>query len=423
MDSIALIIFLITYAGVAIGGIPGLTLDRTGIALLGAIGMIAAGVLSTQNAILSIDISTILLLYGLMVISSQFRLGGFYTWTALKITKFMDKPDKFLFVMMGVSAVFSAVLANDIVCLAFTPVLTVSLLKAGLNPIPFLIGLAVSSNIGSAATIIGNPQNMLIGQLGKLDFGHFFLWCTPPSILALIAAYFIIKVIYPRTYSQRLPMPIQDSSTFTEIGVGVIERRAWQPFNKHQSMKGIIATAILIILFFTPIPREISAISIAGLLLCSRSMHTRSILGLVDWHLITLFCALFIVIKGIETANLPFIIVENLKNMGIDIHNLYILTMLSTLLSNIVSNVPATMLLTKFLDPSDHIQWYVLALSSTYAGNLITIGSIANLITFEQAKEYGINISFKEHAKAGIPVTIASLIIMALWIIFYQTTG
>ena len=407
VSEFALIIFLITYAGVAIGEIPGLALDRTGIALIGAILMVVFGVLSTKEAILSIDISTILLLYGLMVLSSQFRLGGFYTWTALKITKFMDKPERFLLVLMIVSAVLSAILANDIVCLAFTPVLTVSLLKAGLNPIPFLIGLAVSSNIGSASTIIGNPQNMLIGQLGKLDFGLFFLWCTPPSLLSLIGAYFVINIIYSKNF-------VGNNSP------AIIERRAWASFNRHQSTKGIIATIILIILFFTDIPREISAISIAGLLLCSRSMHTRSILGFIDWHLITLFCALFIVIKGVEAVNLPFTIVEFLNANSIDIHNLYILTGFSTLLSNIVSNVPATMLITKFLDPSNHTQWYVLALSSTFAGNLITIGSIANLITFEQAKEYGVNIGFKEHAKVGIPVTLASILITIVWIIIQR---
>ncbi|OGW07255.1 MAG: anion transporter [Nitrospinae bacterium RIFCSPLOWO2_12_39_16] len=407
VSEFALIIFLITYAGVAIGEIPGLALDRTGIALIGAILMVVFGVLSTKEAILSIDISTILLLYGLMVLSSQFRLGGFYTWTALKITKFMDKPERFLLVLMIVSAVLSAILANDIVCLAFTPVLTVSLMNAGLNPIPFLIGLAVSSNIGSASTIIGNPQNMLIGQLGKLDFGHFFLWCTPPSLLSLIGAYFVINIIYSKNF-------VGNNSP------AIIERRAWASFNRHQSTKGIIATIILIILFFTDIPREISAISIAGLLLCSRSMHTRSILGFIDWHLITLFCALFIVIKGVEAVNLPFTIVEFLNANSIDIHNLYILTGFSTLLSNIVSNVPATMLITKFLDPSNHTQWYVLALSSTFAGNLITIGSIANLITFEQAKEYGVNIGFKEHAKVGIPVTVVSIFITIGWIIIQQ---
>jgi len=407
VSEFALIIFLITYAGVAIGEIPGLALDRTGIALIGAILMVVFGVLSTKEAILSIDISTILLLYGLMVLSSQFRLGGFYTWTALKITKFMDKPERFLLVLMIVSAVLSAILANDIVCLAFTPVLTVSLMNAGLNPIPFLIGLAVSSNIGSASTIIGNPQNMLIGQLGKLDFGHFFLWCTPPSLLSLIGAYFVINIIYSKNF-------VGNNSP------AIIERRAWASFNRHQSTKGIIATIILIILFFTDIPREISAISIAGLLLCSRSMHTRSILGFIDWHLITLFCALFIVIRGIEAVNLPFTMVEFLKGSGLDIHNLYILTGFSTLLSNIVSNVPATMLITKFLDPLNHTQWYVLAISSTFAGNLITIGSIANLITFEQAKEYGVNIGFKEHAKVGIPVTLASILITIVWIIIQR---
>ena len=407
VSEFALIIFLITYAGVAIGEIPGLALDRTGIALIGAILMVVFGVLSTKEAILSIDISTILLLYGLMVLSSQFRLGGFYTWTALKITKFMDKPERFLLVLMIVSAVLSAILANDIVCLAFTPVLTVSLMNAGLNPIPFLIGLAVSSNIGSASTIIGNPQNMLIGQLGKLDFGHFFLWCTPPSLLSLIGAYFVINIIYSKNF-------VGNNSP------AIIERRAWASFNRHQSTKGIIATIILIILFFTDIPREISAISIAGLLLCSRSMHTRSILGFIDWHLITLFCALFIVIKGVEAVNLPFTIVEFLNANSIDIHNLYILTGFSTLLSNIVSNVPATMLITKFLDPSNHTQWYVLALSSTFAGNLITIGSIANLITFEQAKEYGVNIGFKEHAKVGIPVTGVSILITIVWIVIQR---
>ena len=190
MDSIALTIAVITYTGVALGGVPGLALDRTGIALLGAIAMVASGGLSTSEAVMSIDIPTILLLYALMVISSQFRLGGFYTWLAVRLTAFMKKPQRFLIVVMSVSAALSAVLMNDVVCLAFSPVLAVSVLNAGLNPIPFIIGLAVSSNIGSAATIIGNPQNMLIGQVGRLDFGRFFDWCGPPS---LVVAYMIIR--------------------------------------------------------------------------------------------------------------------------------------------------------------------------------------------------------------------------------------
>ncbi|MDA8431540.1 MAG: anion transporter [Nitrospiraceae bacterium] len=403
MNPVVLAVAAVTYAGIAIGGIPGLALDRTAIALIGAICMIATGELSTHDAVMSIDVPTILLLYGLMVLSSQFRLGGFYTQVALRLTSLLQRPRTFLLAVMAASALLSAVLMNDIVCLAFTPVLTVSVLSAGLNPVPFLIGLAAASNIGSAATIIGNPQNMLIGQLGMLHFGRFLLWCGPPSTLALAAAYLVIGRIY-RGDLAKTPSPAGRPDA------------SWPAFDRHQSMKGIAATAVLIGLFFTSVPREISAICVAGVLLCSRSMHTRSILGLVDWHLLTLFCGLFIVVKGVETTGLPLVAVDFLARRGIDLRNLYLLTLVSGGLSNLVSNVPATMLLTKFLDPSQHPQWYALALSSTFAGNLITIGSIANLITFEQAKTFGVEIGFREHARAGIPVTVASFVIAAGWI-------
>lgn len=403
MNTLTLIIFLVTYAGIAIGEIPGLALDRTGIAILGAIAMVASGVMSTEEAIRAIDFSTILLLYSLMVISSQFRLGGFYTWIALKITAMTDRPWRFLFIMMLASGGLSALLTNDIICFAFTPVITISTLRAGLNPVPYLIGLAMSANIGSAATIIGNPQNMLIGQIGRLPFGEFILWCLPPSVFSLTGAYFVLKVFYSK-------------KIFLQPSISSLQPEALPSFNRHQSTKGIIALLVLITLFFTPIPREVSAIVIAGLLLCSRTMRTRSILENIDWHLLTLFSALFIVIQAIEIIHLPERILGFLEAHGISLHNLYNLTIISTVVSNLVSNVPATMLLTRFLEQGVHEQWYVLALSSTYAGNLIVIGSIANLIVIEIASSYGVKITFKEHAKSGIPVTILSLLITMLWI-------
>ncbi len=248
---------------------------------------------------------------------------------------------------------------------------------------------------------------MLIGQLGMLDFGRFFLWCAPPSLLSLGAAYVIIRTIYRKDLGEKA------------AARGVTDD-SWPSFNRHQSSKAVAAMGLLIGLFFTNIPREISAISIAGLLLCSRRMHTRSLLGLVDWHLITLFCGLFIVIKGMETTGLPLRIMEGLASAGIDMSNIFTLTAVSGVLSNIVSNVPATMLLTKFLDPTKHLQWYVLAISSTFAGNLITIGSIANLITFEQARVYGVKVGFWEHAKVGIPVTLVSFGIAIGWMMFFS---
>jgi len=404
MHNLALFIFLVTYTGVALGRIPGLLLDRTGIAILGAMGMVVFSIVPFDTAAAAIDFPTILLLYALMIVSAQLRLGGFYTWVALRIISLLHRPKWFLWVSMVTSAILSAVLANDIVCLAFTPVLTVSLLKGGCNPIPFLMGLAISSNIGSAATLIGNPQNMLIGQVGRLNFGAFLLWGILPSILSLVLAYLFICWIY------------RDRFVLEGIVQNPKIQQHWPELDRWQSIKGLSATMILILLFFTTIPRELSAIAIAGILLCSRKMESRQILELVDFHLITLFCSLFIIIQGITNVHIPSSIMEIFNQKGIVLHNPYILTGLSALLSNLVSNVPATMLLLQFIDPSNPVEWYILALSSTFAGNLIIIGSIANLIVIEQSKRYGVEITFWEHAKTGIPVTLCSLIVLIVWI-------
>lgn len=401
----ALVIFTITYIGVALGRIPGLVIDRVGIALLGAIAMIVFGVLTPTEAVRSIDLPTILLLYALMVLSAQLRLGGFYTWTASRIVFLLKRPNLFLLASMMVSALLSSVLANDIVCFAFTPVLVATTLYAKLNPLPFLIGLAVSSNIGSAATIIGNPQNMLIGQVGQQDFAQFLFWCGPPALMSLAGSYLVLLLIYRKKIYQ----PFEFHS--------VTDKQKPPVFDRWQSLKGIIVIAMMVVLFFTPIPREISAIGIAGILLCSRRMKTREILGLVDWHLITLFCALFIVIHGVSLAGYPQLAVTYLADKGIDLHNLLVLTGVSTVLSNVFSNVPATMLLIRFLDAANPAQWFALAVSSTFAGNLIIIGSIANLIVVEQAEIHGVKITFLDHAAAGLPVTLLSLFILIGWIL------
>lgn len=398
----ALIIFALTYIGVAIGEIPGLAIDRTGIALLGGVAMIAFGVLDTQHAVEAVDFPTILLLFGLMVLSSQFRLGGFYTHTALSLTKAMDRPRRFLLMVMVVSAALSAVLANDIVCLAFTPVLAWSLAQRGMNPIPYLLGLAMASNIGSAATIIGNPQNMLIGQVGKLSFVHFFAWCAVPSLLSLLAAFAILCLLYRAGWHRTMSAPVNHGD--------------WPDYNRAQSRKGMIVAALLVAAFFTEIPRELSALVAAGTLLCSRKLATRSLMGLVDWHLITLFIGLFVVVRGFEDSGWPAWIVDSLRDRGVHLDAPQVLAGVAGVLSNIVSNVPAVMLLIKFLPSGAPEPWYVLALSSTFAGNLITIGSIANLIVIEQAKQVGIRISFAEHARAGIPVTAASFALLYGWI-------
>jgi Na+/H+ antiporter NhaD/arsenite permease-like protein len=237
-----------------------------------------------------------------------------------------------------------------------------------------------------------------------LDFAEFFLWCGPPAFIALIGSYLIILWIYRKEIARHVSLPV----------FGVQERLP--AFNRWQTGKGLIFTCVLIALFFSPLPRELAAVGVAGALLCSRRLKTREILGLVDWHLIMLFCALFVVIQGISQNHYPGMLVNQLHTMGADLHDLLTLTGVSTVLSNLFSNVPATMLLVRFLDAGNPVEWYTLAVSSTFAGNLIIIGSIANLIVIEQASNYGIKISFKEHAAVGIPVTLFSLAVLVIWI-------
>ena len=322
------LIFLASYVGVALGRIPGLTLDRTGIALLGAIAMIEVGTMSFSQAVDAVDLPTVLLLYALMVVSAQLKLSGFYTHIARLVSAFLIRPRFFLFICMLTSAVFSAILANDIICLVF-----------------------------------------------RHDF------------------------------DQRLEIRDVDS---------IVQK--FPRFVPRQSAKGLVVVGLLLICFLTQIPRESSAIAAAGVLLCSRKMKSRQILESVDWHLITLFCGLFIIVRGIEVAGLPTLLMGSLKTAHVDPHNLYVLCGLSAITSNLFSNVPAAMLLVKFLDPGRLDQWYALAVSSTFAGNLITIGSIANLIVIEQAASCGVRISFWDHARVGIPVTLASFVVLAVWI-------
>lgn len=401
--TLSLLIFLVTYAGMAVGGVPGLTLDRTGVALLGAIAMVVAGVLPLHQAMAAIDASTLLLLFGLMIVSAQLRLSGFYADVALRLTRLAARPKRFLLVLMAASAGLSAILVNDIVCLAFTPIVVAAVLQAGLNPVPFLLGLAMASNIGSAATIIGNPQNMLIGQVGKLSFGPFLGWCLVPTLLSLVAAYGLLVWIYRKRFDAR-----SGARDKGQIAGGT-------SFDTWQTRKGLLAAGAAVALFFTPLPREITALAVGGFLLCSRRTDSRRLLGLVDWHLITLFCGLFVVVAGLEATGLPARLVAWTQGQGMRTGDPLALTGLAALLSNMVSNVPAVMLLVRFLDAGLTESWYVLALASTFAGNLITIGSIANLIVIEQARAQGVTVSFREHARSGVPITLVSLGITVVW--------
>jgi Na+/H+ antiporter NhaD/arsenite permease-like protein len=393
------VILAFVYAGMMLGEIPGLALDRTGVALLGAIALLGTGQLGRQAALDAVDVPTIALLFGLMVVSSQFRLGGFYSRVTERIAAVRVGPPALLALVVGTSGVLSALLANDIVCLAMTPLLIVGCARRGLDPRPFLLGLACAANVGSAATLIGNPQNMLIGQKLGLSFSGYLADAAMPSLLGLGVVWAVVRWHFKGRWervTEVAPVPVQ-------------------LFSSWQTGKGALVLVLLVGAFVaTSWPREVLALVAAGVLLLSRRMTSRTMLGYVDFQLLVLFVSLFIVNHAVAHSGALDHLTERLRGLGVELTAPVDLFLSSAVLSNLVSNVPAVMLL---LPSATHpLGGPVLALSSTFAGNLLVVGSLANIIVVDQARHLGVSITVREHARIGIPVTILTLLVAAAWL-------
>jgi Na+/H+ antiporter NhaD/arsenite permease-like protein len=400
-------VFAITYLGMLIGRLPRLALDRTGIALLGAIALLATGATSLERAAAAVDAPTLMLLFGLMVVSAQLRLGGFYARTAGALASLPVSPPRLLALQVAVVGALSAVFSNDIVCLAMTPVLVEACVHRRLDPVPFLLALAAAANVGSAATLIGNPQNMLIGQALGLSFAGYLAQAFVPTALGLAATWGIVA------WQARGRWRASEADL-----AAIAAARGGEPipsFDRWQTAKGLAVAAALLVAFVAwDRPREIAALAGAGVLLLSRRMHSRATLGLVDWPLLVLFIGLFVVNDAMQRTGLPEQAVAGLRALGVDAERPAWLFAAAALLSNAVSNVPAVMLL---LPLAEHpLAGPVLALASTLAGNLLIVGSIANMIVVDAAARRGVAIDWRRHARTGVPVTLATLAIAALWL-------
>jgi Na+/H+ antiporter NhaD/arsenite permease-like protein len=393
--NIVLAIFAITYLGIAMGRIPGLKLNRPGIALLGAIAMMIFCGVTTTEAVSYVNWPTIALLFGFFVISAQLRLSGFYDMVAGGIASRLGHPAWFLLVLMLTAGGLSAFLNNDIVCFVFAPIVGVALLRKQINPVPFMIALAIASNIGAAATLIGNPQNMMIGQVAHLNFGGYLAWSIVPVVFAMGAAYGIIWKLSEKNL-QALP--------------GAAETLPQQsyPFNKIHTIKGILILVVAIGLFFTSLPKEVIALAAAGIHLASTKFKTDDLLGLVNWPILVLFIGLFVVAGTFQSTGYGDQAIGWLTHSGFNLNAPSNLVLTTATLSNLIGNSAAVMLLLKIVNPAQPAP-YVLALANSFGGNLLLIGSVASIIVVQQAREMGIKISFWDFARLGIPVTLVIL--------------
>ena len=400
---VILAIFTITYVGMAVGHVPGLKLNRVGIALLGAIAMIIFGNVSTNDVVAWINWPTIFLLFGFFVISAQLRLSGFYDLVAGGISARLGHPARFLLVLMLVTGGLSAFLNHDIVCYVFAPIVGTALLRQQLNPIPYLIALAIASNLGAAATLIGNPQDMMIGQVAHLSFGHYLLWSAVPVMLAMAAAYGIIWKL-----SQKKLV-----STLTATAESTLPPR---PFNRPHTIKGLVILAVVIGLFFSSLPKEVIALAAAGIHLASTRFRTDDLLGLVEWPILVLFMGLFVVTGAFQATGCGEQAVQWLAHAGLDLNSSSILAVATAMLSNLIGNSATVMLMLKVVDVTHATTAYVLALANSFGGSLTILGSVANIIVVQQAREQGINITFRDFARLGVPVTLAAMAGLLVWV-------
>ena len=394
-------IFAASYLALAIGRVPGLAIDRAGIALVGASLMVASGAMKLSAAYRAIDINTITLLLGMMIVVANLRLSGFFALATAWVARRAHRPLALLAAVVAVAGVASAFLVNDAICLVLAPLVVDLTLALRRNPVPYLLAVAMASNIGSVATITGNPQNMLIGSFSAIPYAAFAGALAPVALAGLGVAGVLIALFYRAEFAAAAPLPARAPRI-----------RA----NRVLVLRSLVATAAVIGLFFAGQPPAKAAIVVGALLLLTRRVKSARVYAEIDWSLLLMFAGLFIIVAGAEQRLLTPGILAAVGSAGLD--RVPVLSVLTAVLSNLVSNVPAVLVLKPFVatlaEPTR--AWLVVAMASTLAGNFTLLGSIANLIVAEKAQQRGVTIGFRDYLRVGAPVTLLTLALGAWWL-------
>jgi Na+/H+ antiporter NhaD/arsenite permease-like protein len=394
----AYIIFLASYLVFAIGKFPGLKIDRPGAAIVGAVAMIVFRVLKPADAVHFIDFSTLVLLFSMMLIVGNLRLTGFFEWTAEVVLQRL-KPTRLLPAVIFTCGFLSAFFVNDIVCLVMVPFVLSIARRMNLQPLPYLLAVATASNIGSVATITGNPQNMLIGSFSGIHYRDFLFHLGPVAVAGLFVDWAILHLVHFRRTSV--------SATQATISLPALDL-------SHLTKPAIVVT-VVVVGFFVGVPPAMMAALGAAVLLITRTLEPRKLYDEVDWGLLVFFVGLFLIVGGAENAGIVARLLKFAERWNL--RELPVFTLVVAVLSNVVSNVPAVMLLKSSVPgfSNSHIAWMALAMASTLAGNLTITGSVANLIVVESARPE-LEIGFWDYFKVGLPITVATLLIGWAWL-------
>jgi Na+/H+ antiporter NhaD/arsenite permease-like protein len=396
----AILIFALTYFVLAIGRFPGFRIDRTGAAIIGASLMVGVNALSLEDAHQAINFDTIILLFGMMIVVANLQLSGFFSLVAQRIVEHAGSPVLLLIAIVAIAGFFSAFFVNDTMCLVLTPLVLEIAETLRRNPVPYLLVVALASNIGSVATIPGNPQNMMIGSFSGISYRQFLACLGPVALAGLVLAVIVIYLAYRREFAAA------ENVTVVERIVSVDRGLMW---------KSIAASLGMIVMFFVGWPVPKVAVVTGALLLITRRVDPEKIYRGIDWSLLVMFVGLFVVIGGIEKTSYQADLAAFAGRLGLE--NVLVLSGFTALLSNLVSNAPAVLvfkpLVVHLANPTR--AWLTLAMSSTLAGNLTVVGSVANLIVIQQARQR-VRIGFWEYFRVGAPLAVLTILLGAAWI-------
>ena len=396
----AVLIFLAVYVVLALGRLPGFRVDRTGACIIGASLMIAFGVLDLDQAYAAINYDTLILLFGVMIVVANLRLSGFFSAVAEWVVEHAHRPILLLAAIVFVAGFFSAFFVNDTMCLVLTPLVLEISRQLHRNAVPYLLAVAMAANIGSVATITGNPQNMMIGSFSGIHYRAFAAALAPVAAVGLVMTVAVIAAIYHREFR------LQEQVTLERRPVRIRRVLMW---------KSLAVSGGMIVFFFAGWPVSKVALLAGALLLVTRRVKPEKVYREIDWSLLVLFIGLFIVVAGVEQTSLPGDLLRATQRFHLE--QVAVLSAFAALLSNIVSNVPAVLVFKPLLaHMSDPVRsWLTLAMSTTLAGNLTVLGSVANLIVVQRARHEA-PISFWEYFKVGAPLTALTIVAGVLWL-------
>ncbi len=394
------IIFAASYLALAIGKIPGLAIDRAGVALVGACLMVASGALSLEEAARAIDPDTIALLLGMMIVVAGLRLSGAFAAVTAWAMRHAGKPLVLLCAVTAISGLFSAFLVNDAICLVLAPLVLELTLRMGRDPKPYLLAVAMASNVGSTATITGNPQNIMIGSFSRIPYTHFVLTLGPVALVGLAITAGLLTLFHRREFA---------------AGGRLTAVKAKIRVNRALVARALLGTSAMVVAFFAGQPPAKAAIIVGSLLLLTRRVKSERIYAEIDWSLLLMFAGLFIIVAGAQHALLTPDLIAIVGRLHMD--QLPILSAVTAVLSNLVSNVPAVLMMRPFVDvlPNHDTAWLTIAMASTLAGNFTILGSIANLIVVQKAAERGVVIGFWDYFRVGAPLTVITLALGTWW--------